>query len=119
MSIGCGHFLGDTCCVLPWKHEGDHQPADTVVVDRRLQPINRRYVVKLKGVGPVNARADKRKLDFANVYQADGDNEVFLGPNFADEDRGTAVRRVNRPAVRVGDRWVRRCPDLEVVEPVA
>lgn len=113
--MDCGNFLGDTSCVLPSGHDGDHQPADTVVVDRRLQPINRRHVIDVDGLAPVDARVDRRRLDFANVYRQDGRDVVFLGPNFEDEKRGTAIVPVNRPAVRVGDRWVRRMPRLEVV----
>jgi hypothetical protein len=113
--IGCGHFLGDTSCCLPWKHDGDHCPADTVIVDRNLRPLNRRYVVRVRGAGPADHRRELRELDFAHVDQYCRDR-VLLGPNFEDEDRGTSIRSVNRPAVRVGDRWLRRCPDLEVVE---
>lgn len=114
--IGCGYFLGDTSCCAPWKHAGDHQPADTVLVDRRLRPLNRRYVVRVKGAGPVDTRSlDRRALDFATTHQYKGEERVSLGPNYDDADRGTAMRTVNRPAVRVGDQWVRRCPDLEVV----
>ncbi len=112
--IGCGYFLGDTSCVLRHRHDGEHQPAAVVLVDRRLRPLNRCYVARVKGAGPVDHRRDLRQLDFATVDQYKGDR-VFLGPNFADQQRGTQVRPVDRPAVRVGDRWLRRCPDLEVV----
>lgn len=115
--IGCGYYLGDESCILPWKHEGDHCPADVVLVDRRQRPVNRRYVARVKGAGPIDHRRSERSLDLATVHQYKGREEVFVGPNFADEDRGTSIYRVNRPAVRVGDRWVRRCPDLEVVTP--
>jgi hypothetical protein len=114
--IACGYFLGDTCCCLPWKHDGDHEPADTVIVDRRLRSLNRRYVTRVRGAGPADHRRDPRALDFAHVDQYKGRSWVFLSPNFEGEERGTAIRSVNRPAVRVGDRWLRRCPDLEVVE---
>lgn len=67
--------------------------------------------------GPVDHRRDPRALDFAHVDQYKGSDRIFLGSNFEDEDRGTMVLPVNRPAVRVGDRWVRRCPDLEVFNP--
>jgi hypothetical protein len=117
--IGCCHHLGDTSCVLPWKHDGEHQAAEVVLVDRRLRPLNRRYVVRVKGAGPADHRRDPRALGFASVHQYKGRDQVFLGSNFADSDRGTSSRTVNRPAVRVGDRWVRRCPDLEVVEAAA
>ena len=112
--IACGYFLGDTSCVLPWKHGGDHQAADVVIVDRRLRPLNSCYVARVKGAGPVDHRRDLRKLDFATVNQYKGDR-VFLGPNFEDQRRGTQILAVDRPAVRVGDRWLRRCPSLEVV----
>jgi hypothetical protein len=114
--IPCNYFLGDTSCCLAWKHDGDHEPADTVIVDRNLQPVNRRYVVRIRGAGPADHRRDPRRLDFASTSQYQGREQVFLGPNFEDDDRGTSTRLVNRPAVRVGDRWLRRCPDLEVVE---
>lgn len=113
--IACGHFRGETSCCLPWQHDGDHLPAETVIVDRHLQPLNRCYVVRVKGAGPADHRRNPRALDFATTSQYKGREEVRLGPNFAGSDRGTQVRRVNRPAVRVGDRWLRRCPDLEVV----
>jgi hypothetical protein len=113
--IGCGHYLGDTSCVWPYRHEGAHQPADVILVDRRLHPLNHRYVARLKGQGPVDHRTDERQLDFATVHQYKGREEIYLGPNFEDDKRGIQIRRVNRPAVRVGDRWVRRCPELEVV----
>jgi hypothetical protein len=107
---------GGAVCALRWKHEGDHQPADAILVDRRLVPLNRCYVVTVKGSGPVDAHnLDKRKLDFATVDQYKGVDRVFLGSNFEGDNRGTGVRPVNRPAVRVGDHWVRRCPTLEVV----
>lgn len=103
--IGCGHFLGDTCCVLPWKHDGDHQPADTVVVDRNLRPINRRRV----RVG------DRREVEFAEAHEYRGKVTVTLCSNVVGDDHRIAQRVVSRPAVRVGDRWPRRMPDLEVV----
>jgi hypothetical protein len=96
-------------------HEGDHQPAEVVLVDRHLNPVNQRYVMRLRGAGPLDHRRPKRSLDFATVQQYKGREEVWLGSNFEDSNRGVSMHSVNRPAVRVGDRWVRRCPDLEVV----
>jgi hypothetical protein len=113
--IACGYYLGDTSCVLPWKHDGDHEPARVVLVDRRLSPLNGRYVVRVKGAGPADHRQDLRDLDFASVHQYKGRERVFLESNVEDDQRGTEIRSVNRPAVRVGDRWLRRCPNLEVV----
>lgn len=113
--IACGYFLGDTSCVRSWKHNGDHQPADVVLVDRRLVPLNRQYVVSLKGQGPIDHRRNPRDLDFATVVQYKGRSEVLLGPNFESSKRGTSSRRINRPAVKVDGRWLRRCPQLEVV----
>jgi hypothetical protein len=115
--IGCGYMLdGGAVCGLRWKHDGEHEPAEVILVDRRLRPLNRNYVVTMMGSGPVDARnLDERSLDFATVHQYKGREEVWLGSNFEDSDRGTEMRPVNRPAVRVGDRWVRRCPTLEVV----
>jgi hypothetical protein len=113
--IGCGYFLGDTSCVLPFRHEGGHQPAEVVLVDRYLTPLNRRYVARVKAAGPADHRQDLRNLDFATVDQYKGCDQVFLGPNFVSEQRGSQILPVNRPAVRVGDRWLRRCPSLEVV----
>ncbi len=113
--IGCDYFCGETSCVLPYKHEGEHQPADVILVDRRLRPLNHQYVARLKGQGPIDHRTDKRQLDFATVHQYKGREEVYLGSNFEDGPPGTFVQCINRPAVRVGDRWVRRCSDLEVV----
>jgi hypothetical protein len=114
--IACGYFLGDTSCCLPWKHDGEHEAAPTVLVDRRLRPLNRRYVVRVTGAGPADHRPVKRDLDFASAHQYRGRDEVFLSSNFEDSRRGTQIRHIDRPAVRVGDRWLRRCPDLEVVE---
>lgn len=117
--IGCGHMLQDgATCGLRWQHDGEHEPADAILVDRRLRPVNRCYVVTVKGSGPVDSRnLDKRKLDFATAHQYKGTDRVFLGSNFEGDDRGTEMRPVNRPAVRVGDRWLRRVPSLEVVNP--
>jgi hypothetical protein len=57
------------------------------VVDRRLQPINRCYVVRIKGAGPIDARTDRRLLDFANVYNEDGRDEICVdhGPDCTNE----------------------------------
>lgn len=104
--IGCGYFLGDTSCVRRYKHDGDHEPAETVLVDRQHRPVNRRYV---RRVGSTETR-------FASVHQYKGREEVWLGPNHEDDESGTSIHPVNRPAVRVDGRWFRRHPGLEVVE---
>lgn len=103
--IACGHFLGDSSCALPWKHDGDHQPAEVVVVDRHLQPLNRRRV-----------RSNRRggRVKFAHVTEYKGRTQVSLEEEHED-DPGIQILSVNRPAVRVGDRWIRRVPSLQVV----
>ncbi len=105
--IACGNYLGDTSCILPWKHDGDHQAADAVTVDRNLQPLNRCRV----------RRVGRRESMFANAAEYKGKASVSLTHDSAEgEGRGgVSSQPVNRPAVRIGDRWVRRCPDLEVV----
>lgn len=102
--IACGYFLGETSCVLRYRHDGDHQPADTVVVDRYLRPINR-CRVRLEG--------KRRRIVFANVTEYKGRIQIILSE---DEEQGAAsFQDVRRPAVRVGDLWLRRVPNLEVV----
>ena len=102
--IACNYYLGETCCVLPWKHDGDHQPADVVIVDRDLRPLNGHRVVKL-GV---------RSRRIANARSHDYKGKASVSLSWL-RTHVISKQLVNRPAVRVGDRWLRRCPALLVV----
>ena len=105
--IGCGHHLGDTSCILPFKHGGDHQPAEVVTVDRRLRPLNRQRV----------RRVGRREVMFAAALEYKGKAQVRLVRSGGEESGGKmSSLSVNRPAVRIGSRWLRRCPNLEVLE---
>jgi len=103
--IACNHYLGETNCVLPYKHDGDHQPGGVVIVDRNLQPLNGHRVVKLGGRSRSFAHARSREYK--------GGASVTLS---WEKRQGISDQPVNRPAVRIDDRWLRRCPELQVVD---
>lgn len=62
-------------------------------------------------------RIGRRETMFANAYEYKGVASVSLIHDSAvGKGRGgVSSCPVNRPAIRVGDRWLRRCPELEVV----